>query len=123
MMLALQLGLLAPQIGIERPAAPQAGGIVALVAILSVLLVLAVAIRRALRGRTATARLFAFSVSVGNALMDVAAVLQPDRPSVESLEKGRTIGTESAHGAAVGDGRVPGPSIPPAANHGPYRRD
>lgn len=105
----------------QRAGELQAGGILAIAGLLCILLLIAAAVRRALRGRAGSARLFAFSVSVGNALMDVAAIVQPDRPNVESLERELGVARRRAHRAAVGDGREPGTATPPANEPGPYR--
>lgn len=58
--------------------------------------------------------MFAFSVGVGNALMELGAMLQPDRPKVVVVCKSE----DHLHGAAelaedVGDVREPGPLTPP----------
>lgn len=49
------------------------------------------------------ARNAAFGVAIGNALLEIASVLQPDRPQVEIIVQ---LG-EEREASAVGDGRPP----------------
>ncbi len=98
---------LAPEVTIRTDPPPEPGGLFSVVAVLCGLLILAVVLRRALRGKRGARGLFAFSVGVGNALMDLAGVLQPDRANVESIQKAEIGGSRAEQDEDVGDGRPP----------------
>ena len=72
----------APEVSNNFPPPPDPlGALASLVGVLAVLFIVAVVLRRLLRGRAAETA-FVFSVGLGNALMEVGAMLQPDRPKV-----------------------------------------
>ncbi len=73
----------APEISVNLPPPPDPlGPLVSVVGGLAVLLVVTVVLRRLFRGSRGAETLFAFSVGLGNALMEIGAMLQPDRPKV-----------------------------------------
>ncbi len=96
-----------PALSAERDGFAGASGLFIIITALSVLLIVLAVLRRLLSGTRGAKALFSLSVGVGNALMDVASLLQPDRPAVESLEKSRSTGERAARSASVGDGRPP----------------
>ena len=90
-MLFALLGPLAPttpEVSLELPPPPDPlGPVASIVGALGLLLIVTVLLRRLLRGRRGASTVFAFSVGVGNALMEVGAMLQPDRPKVVVVAK------------------------------------
>jgi len=101
-----------PDVHLEKEPPPQAPGVFSLVAGLCVLLIAFALLRRLLRGRKGSNMLFSMSVGVGNALLDVAHMLNPNGPNVESIEKAESPGENDAEGEDVGDGRRPPPAPP-----------
>ncbi|MEM6992818.1 MAG: hypothetical protein AAF721_20050 [Myxococcota bacterium] len=99
-----------PEVTIRTDPPPEPGGIFSLIALLCVVLIVTVVLRRALRGKRGANGLFAFSVGVGNALMEMGAMLQPDRANVESIQKAEAPGEDKAD---VGDGRLNRPRARP----------
>ncbi|MGH1347964.1 MAG: hypothetical protein ACRBN8_40795 [Nannocystales bacterium] len=106
----------APEVSLKFPPPPDPlGPLASMVAILAVLLVAVAILRRLLRGRRGAETLFAFSVGLGNALMEVGAMLQPDRPKV-------TVSSEKDAPSASEDGSAGGtPPPPPAAGPSTYK--
>ena len=98
-----------PEVSLEKEPPPQSPGVFSLVALLCVLLIAVVLLRRLLRGRKGSNLLFSMSVGVGNALMDLAHMLNPNGPNVESVDKAESPGENDAEGEDVGDGRKPPP--------------
>ena len=96
-----------PDVRLEKEPPPQAPGVFSLVAGLCVLLLALVLLRRLLRGRRGSNLLFSMSVGVGNALMDLAHMLNPNGPNVESVDKAESPGENDAECEDVGDGRKP----------------
>lgn len=96
----------APEVSNNFPPPPDPlGALASVLAILAVLLIVSVLLRRLLRGRRGAETVFAFSVGLGNALMEVGAMLQPDRPKVTvSSEKDAPSASE---GETVGGGPLP----------------
>ena len=88
----------ASEITLDLPAPPDPlGPLVGLIGGLGILLVATALLRRLLGGRRGAKTLFAFSLGVGNALMEVGAMLQPDRPQVTvASEKDSPCASESA---------------------------
>ena len=78
-----------------------------LLAVLCALLIAFTVARRMLRGKRGSTLLFAGTVSVGNALMEFASMLQPGRATVESIEKAESPELNEAHDEAIGDRRTP----------------
>lgn len=103
----------APEVTIRTDPPPAPGGALSLLAGLSVLFVAVVLLRRLLRGKRGSTQVFALSVSVGNALLDLAGMLQPDRANVESIEKAQSPGENAAYDEDVADGRRPRPEHRP----------
>lgn len=95
-----------PQVSVDLPPPPHPlGPILPIFGGLAILLVVAVLLRRLLRGRRGAAGMFSFSVGVGNALNELAAMVQADRPQV-------TVASEKEpgqrrRGSAVGDAKPP----------------
>ncbi len=112
----------APEVSVKLPPPPDPlGPLGGVVGGLAVLLILTVVLRRLLLGRRGHAAVFAFSLGVGNALMEVGAMLQPDRPQVTVCsEKNSPAAREDEH---VGDAKPP-PTRPPEQmpTPGPSRR-
>ena len=96
----------APEVSINLPAPPDPlGPLGPVLGALAVLLIISVVLRRLLRGRLGAQTVFAFSIGVGNALMEVGAMLQPDRPKVTvSSEQDAPSASESE---TAGDGPLP----------------
>lgn len=90
-MLIAWLGRLAPatpEVTLDLPPPPDPlGPVASIIGALGLLLIVTVVLRRVLRGRKGAATMFAFSVGVGNALMELGALLQPDRPKVMVVAK------------------------------------
>ena len=82
---------------------------------LALLLILTVFLRRMLRGRRGAETLFAFSVGLGNALMEIGALLQPDRAQV-TVSSGKNDGVQEhgEHGDDVPPDRALHPDPGPA---------
>ena len=100
-----------PEVSVDLPPPPHPlGPILPLFGGLAVLLLIVVLLRRLLRGRRGATGLFSFSVGVGNALNELAAMVQADRPQV-------TVASEKEPGAKLGATRVgdakPPPDRPP----------
>lgn len=96
----------APEISVKLPPPPDPlGPIGSVVGGLALLLIIAVLLRRLFRGRRGAETFFAFSVGLGNALMEVGAMLQPDRPKVTVSSEKSTPSEGEDQGA--GDGRSP----------------
>lgn len=95
-----------PEISLDLPPPPDPlGPLAPILGVLAVLLIVTVILRRLLRGRRGADTVFAFSVGLGNALMEVGAMLQPDRPKVTvSSEKNMPSSREDAN---VGDAKPP----------------
>jgi len=96
-----------PEVTVRLPAPPPAGGMFSLLAGLCILLLVVVIARRLLRGKRGSTLFFSASVSVGNALMDFAGMLQPNHANVESIQKAESARENEAHTVGVGDGRDP----------------
>ncbi|MBL4688778.1 MAG: hypothetical protein JKY37_29585 [Nannocystaceae bacterium] len=103
------VGLLAivPEVTVRQDPPPAPGGMFSLLAVLCALLIAFTVARRMLRGKRGSTLLFAGTVSVGNALMEFASMLQPGRATVESIEKAESPELNEAHDEAIGDRRTP----------------
>lgn len=104
------LALVDPSAVVRGPMPPPDEGIYAMAPVVLVLLLvsLGVLIRRrrlraASRRRGGTMAGFALSVALGNALVELSSILQPDRPVAMVMEQGD--GDHAPEG--VGDGRDP----------------
>src|SRR5262245_51780431 len=92
---------------VRAPPPPSGPGFGTLGATIVLLTIAAFVARRfAKRGTKRAARLAAFSVAVGNALLDLAAMLQPDRPRAAEILKVK----EQRAATADGDRDPPKPS-------------
>lgn len=95
-----------PEVSINLPPPPEPlGPLASVVGALAVLLIVTVILRRLLRGRRGAETVFAFSVGLGNALMEVGAMLQPDRPKI-TVSSEKNMPSESEDGG-VGDAKPP----------------
>ncbi len=83
-------------------------GIAAIVVALTFGLLAYRLLRSRLRGRAGRlARIGAFGVAIGNALVDLASMLQPDRPAVVEIERNRNPARDDDDD---GDPPDPGPT-------------
>lgn len=123
-MLGLAIGWLAPLFddrgpSIQGPPPPPPPGlpmglsslVVALTALAIVWWLVRWAARRFGAGAKQAARIGLFGAAIGNALMDLAAVIQPDRPRVVEIQRLREARPEGRRG----DGRPRSPESPRAS--------
>ncbi|MCR9159955.1 MAG: hypothetical protein ACE37F_32430 [Nannocystaceae bacterium] len=109
MLLVLQgpLAPTTPEVSVNLPPPPDPlGPIASVIGVLGLLLIASVLLRRLLRGRRGAATVLSLSVGVGNALMEVGAMLQPDRPKVVVVCKAKE---------ASADGGLDPPLTPPTS--------
>jgi hypothetical protein len=107
-MLTLVAPTFAQQPAVEGPPSPLPPAVPIELSILVILLVLVSLVwwlsRRRVRAESGRlARIGVFGVAIGNALLEMAAFFQPDRPRVELIERLR----EERPSDAVGDDREP----------------
>ncbi|MEM7154294.1 MAG: hypothetical protein AAF799_15720 [Myxococcota bacterium] len=99
---------------LREPLPPEGDGTLALAPLVLLLLVFSVLYairRRRIRKRTgSTLTSFALGAAVGNALLELNAIFQPDRPAVMTTER------DLSEPTTFGDGRIPGPH-PAATDH------